>query len=89
MRIAGTLTAVRSDAVLLTQYIAETVVGLQFTLTDVVTPGQSHIFFLPDIRLTGFSPGMGTDGPEIVTLPFTAGYDTTIGAMIRMTRDLI
>ncbi len=88
MRISGSLSAVRSDAALLTQYIAETAVGLQFTMTDVTSTGLSEIFYLPKIRLTGFNPATGTDGPEIVTLPFSAGYDATVGGMIRITRDL-
>lgn len=88
MRITGSLSAVRADAALLTQFVAETAVPLQFTITDP-SAALSLTILLPKIRLTGFSPGIGTDGPEIVTLPFSAGYDATEASMIKFTRDLI
>ncbi len=88
MRIAGSVSAVRSDASLLTQYFAETAVPLQFTITDP-TAALSYIILLPSIRFTGLTPGLGTDGPEIVTLPFSAGYDATTGGMIKITRDIL
>jgi len=87
MRISGSVSAVRSDASLLTQYFAETAVPLQFTITDPAA-AISYIILLPSIRFTGLTPGLGTDGPEIVTLPFSAGYDATTGGMIKITRDL-
>lgn len=87
MRISGSVSALRSDAALLSQYFAETAVPLVLTVTDP-SAAISETFTLPAIRLTGFTPGMGTDGPEIVTLPFTAGYDETAGNMISMARDL-
>lgn len=88
MRIAGSVSALRSDAALLSQYFAETAVPLQLTVTDP-SAAISTTFTLPAIRLTGFTPGMGTDGPEVVALPFTAGYDATAGNMISMARDLL
>lgn len=87
MRITGSLSAVRDDAALLTQFVNEDAVPVQFTITDP-SAAISLTILLPTIRLTGFGPGIGTDGPEIVTLPFTAGYDATEGSMIKLTRDL-
>lgn len=87
MRISGSVSALRSDATLLTDYFAESAVPLVITATDP-SAAISETWTLPAIRFTNLTPGLGTDGPEIVTLSFVAGYDETAGNMISMTRDL-
>jgi len=88
MRISGSVSAVRKDAALQTKFLAETSAALSIKLTDPAA-AISMTFTLPKILFTDYSGSLGSDGAYIGTIPFTAGYDTTVGGMIKLERDLV
>lgn len=85
MSVTGNLTVRYQDAVLINKFLNETTSTLVFEIDDLGN-ANPYTFTLPNIRYTGASaPIAGTKG-RLVTLPFTALFDTTSSTSIQLTR---
>lgn len=84
MTISGSLSAVRKDAALQSDFLGETHLALVIALAEP-SPGTGVLTFtLPKIVLTDYASSFGADGALIATIPFTAGFDSVTGGMIKI-----
>jgi hypothetical protein len=83
MTLTGTVRAKRTSIALENAFITEALQALVIGLAEPSPSTASCVFTLPQFKFTDFSTSLGDTGPMIVSLPFTAGYDATLGGMIK------
>lgn len=71
--IEGTATAYFEDAVIYNKFVNNTATSIDFKLHDGTAGLQ---FYLPNIRYTAATISPANDGPVLITMPFTALYNT-------------
>lgn len=77
MRISGTITSIRRDAVREQAYLDQTLSALVLALALPSPATGSITFTLPEIMFTDYSASLGDDGAMLATLPFVASKDAT------------
>jgi hypothetical protein len=85
MRIAGTLAALRSDAVRQQAFLAETEFGLAITLSEPSPSTASITFTLPRVKYMDFDRSLGEDNAMIARLPWVAAKPAGASNMITIT----
>jgi hypothetical protein len=86
-RVNGSITTLRQSVVRQQAYLDGTEFELSVILSDVA--GNTIEFTVPRCLFTDYTKNMGADGPLMVTMPWTAGYDSTAtpASMIYVTRN--
>lgn len=82
-QITGTLTAYVQDASLLTKFYNGTSSAIDFTLAS---GAHTLEFSLPNVKYTGATRNISGQGSVMVTMPFTALYDSGSSSLITITR---
>jgi hypothetical protein len=83
-RVSGSIGVHFANSVMLKKFLNETPSSLVFTLTDL--NGNSYTFRLPRIVYNGGQPDTAAQGSIILTMPFTALYDSTTGTQAILER---
>ncbi len=86
LQISGSISAMRDDLTMLTNYANETELELHVLMVEPeAEPKDCIAIYLPRVKLTSYSKNLGGDGALIQTLPFVAGlrdaatgYDSTM-----------
>ena len=82
--VTGTITAYFENKTAYELFLAGTATDLEFTLSD---GDNDYEFVIPKLKFSdGDVPVAGNDQDVIITLPFQALYDETLGATIEITR---
>jgi len=81
--VEGTVTVYYETAALINKFINETASTLTLVLNDA-TSGGTHTYDFPNIKYNGASVPVDGTGSRIVTLPFVALYDATVGSNIKL-----
>lgn len=80
--VTGQITAFFESSALFTKFINETNSSLSFTLSANSTV---ETWTLPNIKYNAASIALNGDGPQIITMPFEALFDTTSGTVLTVT----
>lgn len=83
-KVTGTLGLYFQSSVMLSKFIDETASSLVFTLVD--PDGNQYQFEFPNIKYTGGQPDVSGEGEIIISLPFTALYDSVEQSQIVIER---
>lgn len=81
--VTGQITVFFESAALITKFLAETNSSLTFTL---VSGAKSQIWNMPVVQYNAANVAVSGDGPQVITLPFEALYDSGIGSVLQVTR---
>jgi hypothetical protein len=84
--VSGSLTAHFDSAALLDKFLDETLSSLAVAITDNAGVPNTRTFTFPSIRYTGGRVPVKDDGPLIVTLPWQAVYNDSLGAAMSVAR---
>lgn len=83
VKVTGTVSAYFESAALLAKFFNGASSSIDFTLTDGV---HTMKFNMPNVKFTGASKNIGSNGPIMISLPFKALYDSVSGSNIIITR---
>ena len=83
--VTGTFSAYFDDAALINRFLNETESAIQVSVNDP-TAANAYTFLFPRVKIN--SADVGVDGPtsRIISLAFTALYDTTTASNLKITR---
>lgn len=81
--LTGTLSAFYTDGNLVDDFINDSRVKLEFTLTR---GDYGYTFLIPNITLTGAEDSAQSEGPITLSVPWSAALDATLGTNFRITR---
>lgn len=81
--ITGQVTAYFESALLANLFINETDASLMFTLNS---GASSQTWSMPVVQFNAANIAISGDGPQIITLPFEALYDSVSGTVLTVTR---
>jgi len=85
LTVTGTMTALFTDATLYNKFINETASSLWIRLNDL--NGTDFIsIVIPGLTYTAGGINPPQEGPILIQMPFTAGYNATAGTTIRIQR---
>lgn len=82
-QVTGSATYYFSDASMMNKFINETDSSLEVKLSDGT---RSYTFLLPKVTYSGATQTIQNENTLIVTMPFTAVYDTVTGTTVQITR---
>jgi hypothetical protein len=82
-KVSGTVTAYFEDSTIVSKFIAGTTTSLEFTLTDGT---KSHTYKMSGVKYNGATKTIGSQGPILISLPFTAVYNGTDVSNVMITR---
>lgn len=83
-RVSGRLTAYYTDADLINRFVSEEEAVLVVNLTD--PHSNSYEFRFPRIKYNGANVPVSGEKSRIITIPFMALYDSTVGSAFKITR---
>ena len=82
--LTGQVTAYFESAALVNMFINEQDVAFKFTVKD--PEGNAYEFNMPKIKFTGGQPDITGEDDIVLTMPFSAQYDETLGSQLAITR---
>jgi hypothetical protein len=82
-QVTGSATYYFSDATMMNKFINETNSSLEVKLSDGT---RSYDFLLPNVVYSAATQTIQNENTLIVTMPFTAVYDSTSGTTVQITR---
>lgn len=83
--VSGSFDAFFKDKDTYQAIISHTTVSIAFTITDAA--GNSYLFEIPSVKLMDGGPTLpGNSKPGMLSVPFQAFKDPTLGATMRITR---
>lgn len=81
--VGGSITALFENSTLLSKFIAGTQTSLEFALQ---MSGYTYDFKVPNIKYNGGQPDTSEQSDIVLTLPFTAAFDSTLGTSLLLTK---
>ena len=84
--VTGTFSAYFDDDALINRFLNETESAISVSVTDSESAPNSYLFTFPRVKIN--SADVGVDGPtsRIISLSFTALYDTTANTNLKIVR---
>ncbi len=84
--VTGSFSAYFDDATLINRFLNETESAISVSVTDSESAPNSYLFTFPRVKIN--SADVGVDGPtsRIISLSFTALYDTTLDTNLKIVR---
>ena len=84
--VTGSFSAYFDDATLINRFLNETESAISVSVTDSESAPNSYLFTFPRVKIN--SADVGVDGPtsRIISLSFTALYDTTANTNLKIVR---